>query len=82
MQITFDTKPFAALEADALVTYLFEESDPVQGRISEIDTAAGGLLKKITDPVGVSTGLTLGRSIWTSLRASTEWNWRGWVMTR
>jgi len=30
MQITFDTKPFAALEADALVTYLFEESDPVQ----------------------------------------------------
>jgi hypothetical protein len=41
MQITFDTKPFATLEADALVTYLFEESDPVQGRISEIDTRAG-----------------------------------------
>jgi leucyl aminopeptidase len=58
MQITFDTKPFAALEADALVTYLFEESDPVQGRISEIDTAAGGLLKKIAGS-GEATGKTL-----------------------
>ena len=28
MQITLDTKPFAALEADALVTYVFDESDP------------------------------------------------------
>ena len=58
MQITFDTKPFTALEADALVTYLFEESDPVQGRISEIDTAAGGLLKKIAGS-GEATGKTL-----------------------
>ena len=37
MQITFDTKPFAALEADALVTYIFEETDPIQGRVAEID---------------------------------------------
>ncbi len=58
MQITFDTKPFATLEADALVTYLFEESDPVQGRISEIDTAVGGLLKKIAGS-GEATGKTL-----------------------
>jgi leucyl aminopeptidase len=58
MQITFDTKPFAALEADALVGYLFEESDPVQGRISEIDTAVGGLLKKIAGS-GEATGKTL-----------------------
>src|SRR2546430_5234710 len=58
MQITLDTKPFAALEADALVTYLFEESDPVQGRISEIDAAAGGLLKKIAHS-GEATGKSL-----------------------
>jgi hypothetical protein len=58
MQITFDTKSFAALEADALVSYLFEESDPVQGRISEIDAAAGGLLKKIAGS-GEATGKTL-----------------------
>ena len=59
MQITFDTKPFAALEADALVTYLFEESDPVQGRISEIDTAAETMarvaerLRRLARPVYV-----------------------------
>ena len=47
MQITLDTKPFAALETDALVSYVFEEADPVQGRVAEIDKATGGLLKKI-----------------------------------
>ena len=31
MQITLDTKPFAALETDALVTYVFEESRPRSG---------------------------------------------------
>jgi leucyl aminopeptidase len=47
MQITLDTKPYATLETDALVTYLFEDSDPVQGRVSEIDQAANGLLRKL-----------------------------------
>ena len=58
MQITLDTKPFAALETDALVTYIFEESDPIQGRVSEIDAATGGLLKKIAGS-GEATGKTL-----------------------
>jgi leucyl aminopeptidase len=48
MQITLDTKPFATVETEALVTYLFESDDPVQGRISEIDQAAGGLLKTLS----------------------------------
>jgi leucyl aminopeptidase len=47
MQITLDTKPFAALETDALVSYVFEDADPVQGRIAEIDQTANGLLKKL-----------------------------------
>src|SRR6266850_2787665 len=47
MQITLVTQPFAALETDALVSYVFEETDPVQGRIAEIDQAAGGLLRKL-----------------------------------
>ena len=47
MQITLETKPFATLETDALVTYVFEETDPVQGRAGEIDQAAGGLLTKL-----------------------------------
>src|SRR6267378_4064887 len=47
MQITLETKPFAALETDALVSYVFEETDPVQGRIAEVDQAAGGLWRKL-----------------------------------
>jgi len=58
MQITLETKPFAALEAEALVTYLFEETDPIQGRISELDAAAAGLLKKI-----VASGEVTGKAL-------------------
>src|SRR5258707_10213519 len=48
MQITLVTQPFAALETDALVSYVFEETDPVQGRVAEIDKSAAGLLRKLT----------------------------------
>jgi leucyl aminopeptidase len=48
MQITLEPKPFVALETEALVTYAFEESDPIQGRLSEIDKLAGGLLGKLS----------------------------------
>jgi leucyl aminopeptidase len=58
MQITLDKKPFAALETEALVSYVFEETDPVQGRIAEIDQAAAGLLQKLTKS-GELTGKTL-----------------------
>ena len=47
MQITLESKPFAGIETEALVSYVFEESDPVQGRIGEIDKLAGGLLGKL-----------------------------------
>jgi leucyl aminopeptidase len=47
MQITLETKPFATLEADALVTYLFEDPDLLQGRVSELDQFTGGLLRKL-----------------------------------
>ena len=58
MHITLETKPFATLETDALVSYLFEESDPVQGRIAELDQAAAGLLRKLVKS-GEVTGKTL-----------------------
>src|SRR5579862_3809819 len=58
MQITTATQPFAAIEADALVTYVFEDSDPIQGHLAEIDTVTGGLLKKIAKS-GELTGKTL-----------------------
>src|SRR5882757_8839552 len=47
MLITLETKPFAALETAALVSYVFEETDPVQGRIGEIDQAAAGLVREL-----------------------------------
>src|SRR3989475_10389722 len=58
MQITLETTPFAAIETDALVSYVFEETDPVQGRIAEIDQAAAGLLRKLAKS-GELTGKTL-----------------------
>jgi leucyl aminopeptidase len=58
MQITLDTKSFGAVETDALVTYLFEDSDPVSGRVAELDAAGGGLLKKLANS-GELTGKTL-----------------------
>ena len=44
MLITLESKPFLAVETDALVTYLFEDSDASQGRIAELDQATSGLL--------------------------------------
>jgi leucyl aminopeptidase len=58
MQITLETKPFAALETEALVSYLFEETDPLQGRIAELDQAAAGLARKLAKS-GELTGKTL-----------------------
>ena len=58
MLITLVTQPFAALETDALVSYVFEESNPVQGRVAEIDKAAAGLLRKLAKS-GELTGKTL-----------------------
>src|SRR5207237_9565260 len=46
MQTTLESKPFAGVETEALVSYVFEESDPVQGRVAEIDHLGGGLLRR------------------------------------
>ncbi|MBS1842391.1 MAG: leucyl aminopeptidase [Acidobacteria bacterium] len=58
MQITLETKPYASLETDALVTPVFEGDDPVQGRVAELDQLTGGLLKKLAAS-GELTGKTL-----------------------
>jgi leucyl aminopeptidase len=58
MQITLETKPFATLETDALVSYVFENTDPVQGRIAELDQFTDGLLRKLATS-GELTGKTL-----------------------
>src|SRR5271155_3632206 len=58
MQITLEQKPYHALETEALVSYVFEEADPVQGRMSEIDQTANGLLRSLAKS-GELTGKTL-----------------------
>ncbi|HKN26096.1 MAG TPA: leucyl aminopeptidase [Candidatus Acidoferrum sp.] len=62
MQITLDTKPFAALETDALVTYVFEDGDPAQGRIAELDKLTGGMLTRLS-----KSGELTGKSLETTL---------------
>ena len=58
MQIKLETKPYASLEIDALVTPVFEGDDPIQGRVAELDQLTGGLLKKLATS-GELTGKTL-----------------------
>src|ERR1700742_2164226 len=47
MQIKIDTTPYANLETDALVSYVFDETDPIQGTLADINKSANGLLKKL-----------------------------------
>jgi leucyl aminopeptidase len=47
MKITLEPRPYAELETEALISYVFEETDPVQGRIGELDRKTGGLLRKL-----------------------------------
>jgi leucyl aminopeptidase len=62
MQITLETKPFAALETEALVSYVFEDADLIQDRIAEIDQSTDGLLGKLAS-VGELTGKPLDMTL-------------------
>jgi leucyl aminopeptidase len=47
MQITLEQKPLAGIETEALVTYVFDDSEGAQGRAAELDQATGGLLTRL-----------------------------------
>jgi leucyl aminopeptidase len=47
MHINLDPTLFTNLETDALVTYVFEETDSIRGRIAELDKLVGGLLSRL-----------------------------------
>jgi leucyl aminopeptidase len=47
MNMSLDTKPYAQLETDALVSCVFEDCDFAQGRLGDIDRATNGLLGNI-----------------------------------
>ena len=62
MQITLDTRPFDALETDALVSYIFEDEDVSQGRAAELDKLTGGLLGRL-----IKSGESTGKALETTL---------------
>ena len=54
MQITLETRPYSEIEMPVLVSYLFEDTDVLQGQSDELDRAAGGLLRKLINDGEVS----------------------------
>src|SRR5260370_13589526 len=58
MEITLDTRPLGGIETEALATYVFEQSDPVEGRVAELDRAAAGAIRRLAQS-GELTGKTL-----------------------
>ena len=58
MELKVDTRGLAKIEADALVTYAFEEEKPVEGLLARLDEAAGGALTKLA-AAGELTGKML-----------------------
>ena len=58
MQIIMETKPYASLETEAIVTQVFEADNPIQGRVAELDQNLGGLLKRLAN-AGELTGKSL-----------------------
>ena len=58
MEFTVDTRPIAKLEADALVTYAFDQEKPTEGILAQLDQATGGALSKLA-AAGEFTGKML-----------------------
>src|SRR5438445_8121322 len=62
MQIILDSRAAAKVEAEALVSYVFEpekqQGSAVQGAVTELDQAAGGVLGKLA-AAGEITGKVL-----------------------
>jgi leucyl aminopeptidase len=54
VQITLETRPYSEIEMPVLVSYLFEDTDVLQGQSDELDRAAGGLLRKLINDGEVS----------------------------
>ena len=46
MQIQLETQPYASLQADALVTYIFDKETKFEGVLADIDRAMNGRLAR------------------------------------
>ena len=45
MQIQLETQPYSSVEADALVTYVFDQEDKFDGVLGDINVAMNGRLE-------------------------------------
>jgi leucyl aminopeptidase len=62
MQVGLETRPWEGIETEALVSYVFEEKDPVEGRIAELDQKMGGALRRLAKS-GELTGKALDMTL-------------------
>jgi leucyl aminopeptidase len=49
MQITLNPSPIAKVQSEALVTYVFEKDNRIEGALAELDSATGGRLKALAE---------------------------------
>ncbi len=59
MQIQLETQPFASIQADALVTYVFDRDDKFDGVLAEMIVAMNGRLSALASN-GEITGKNAG----------------------
>ncbi|HSZ18862.1 MAG TPA: leucyl aminopeptidase [Candidatus Acidoferrum sp.] len=62
MEITVDTRALAKIDAEAVVTYAFEQEKPVDGVLARLDEAVGGALTKLA-----ASGELTGKMLETTL---------------
>lgn len=58
MQVMLETRSLQEIETEALVSYVFEEKAPVEGRIAELDQKMGGAIRRLAQS-GELTGKAL-----------------------
>jgi leucyl aminopeptidase len=58
MQIQLENQPYSSIQADAIVTYIFEKENKIEGIVSDIDHAMDGRLAAL-----VSTGELTGKAL-------------------
>jgi leucyl aminopeptidase len=62
MEIKVDTRALVKLETEAFVTYAFEQDNPVEGILTQLDAASGGALTKLA-----ASGELTGKMLETTL---------------
>ncbi len=70
MQIQLDAQPYASIQSDALVTYVFDTDKKIEGALADIDGRMNGHLAAL-----VASGEITGKALELVLRAFSRRNW-------